>query len=640
MARQINHGGHLIKVFGAYVKTDLSALVEINGVASGIIGVIGLAERGPVNEPVTIDSYTQLVETFGDGPLVRHGLAMYVGGASRLICVRTGDPDMASLNTITVDDSPEALDYSWDAIPLGSDGNNISVAVEEGTSTYTIRVKYLDAYGNDLRETFVLPRYIPDPSYTDAAGATAYRYYTENSTDKSYYVLRDRETGIINEVPKTWDYGNTALDDFLDKVQELKASSEDLLGPFPYGTGTNLFPLALIASVVNKGGFGLAPSEFVQLSGADPAMEDILAPGFEYDPLTADGLVAHPFVQLSGGTNGDDGTNYYGIVDDQSGDVDYNMTFEADSGAIMASWTASLGVMEDEEVNFIQPAYLFNYKPGSNTLQWDKRYGFFKALMPLFLAHVNTMSNVPNRKYRTMITGIPYYLKGTTASKTAADFLNATQDVSGLINNDRVQLWSGGFKSRAFSANLEEYGADMLASFIVGAHASREPSVSLTFAQISGIFTDGLEFSFSQSQKEELYTRSQAFVMKRRNSTGAVEYIAAHNYTSFTGAPSRGMQLFITRRIADYVNTFVYKNLEENFIGRQSRGAETAARLAEFTKALLNRMVREDVIVAYADVTAAAEENDKTVYNISFRMQPVTEIDFIPVTNHIVFNLA
>src|SRR5690606_25977438 len=125
--------------------------------------------------------------------------------------------------------------------------------------------------------------------------------------------------------------------------------------------------------------------------------------------------------------------------------------------------------------------------------------------------------------------------KGNTANKTEADFLDATQEISGLINSDRVQLWSGGFKSRAFSSKLEEYGGEMLASFVVGAQAAREVSVSLTFAQLSGIFTDGLEFAFNHAQKEELYSRSQAFVMKRRNSTGAIEYVAAHNYTSFTG---------------------------------------------------------------------------------------------------------
>ena len=88
------------------------------------------------------------------------------------------------------------------------------------------------------------------------------------------------------------------------------------------------------------------------------------------------------------------------------------------------------------------------------------------------------------------------------------------------------------------------------------------------------------------------------------------------------------------------MNTFVYRNLEENFIGRKSRGAVTAASIADFVTALLNRLVREDVLVAFAGVRAWADENDKTIYYVEYDFQPVTEIDFIPVTNKLLYNLA
>lgn len=635
MAKQINFGGALLKQFGAYIRTDLTGLVDINGVASGVIGIIGLAEKGPVNEAVTINGYTQLVETFGDGPLVRHGLAAYVGGAQQLVAVRTGDPSGASLTAIdAVPSADPAKNYTWVAKEKGTLGNNVFVSVESQTQNtpsfaddnYVIKIKYIDSRGNDIRETFVIPQYIPNRSYWETGGG-------------SYYVLRDRDNGVIREIPNTWAFGNVDEDRFMEKVEDFKSTSEDLLGPFPYGAGENPYPLALIAGVINSGGLGQAPSALVALEGSDPSITDLLAPGYTYDPVTSDELLTHQFVQMSGGNNGDDGTNYYGIVDDLTGIVDYDMTFNQGGSTAMDVWDVSLGVMEDEDVNFIQPAYLFNYKSAS-TLTWDNRYGFFSSLMPKYLAHITTMSNIANRKFRTMIAGVPYYKVGDTVNGTAQDFLDEVEEISGLINSDRVQLWAGGFKSRAFSSKVENYGGDMLASFAVGAHASREVSVSLTFAQLSGIFTDGLEFAFNSAQKDELYTRSLAFVMKRRNSVGAVEYIAAHNYTSFTGSSSRGLQLFITRRIVDYMNTFVYKNLEENFIGRKSRGASTAASIADFVTALLNRLVREDVLVAYAGVTAYADATDKTIYYVEYDFQPVTEIDFIPVTNKLLYNLA
>lgn len=637
MARQVNFGGYLIKQFGAFIKTDLSALTQINGFGSGIIGIIGLAEKGPVDEAVNITSYTQLVEVFGDGPLVRHGLAAYVGGANQLVAIRTGNPTGAQLTAIEATGEEEAEDYTWVSRELGSLGNNILISVESQTQgtvdteddNYVIRIKYVDSRGNDIRETYVVPQYVPDRTG---------KFWSSNPGN--YYVLRDRETGVIRDIPTTWSFGNSDEDAFMQKVEDMKSTSEDLLGPFPVGAGENPFPLALIASVINNGGFGQAPSELVRLVDVDPSMEDLLAPGFTYDPGQADELLLHPFVQLSGGHNGDDGTNFYGIVDPMTQEVNYDFTYNVGGGEAMDAWVTSLGVMEDEEVNFVHPAYLFNYKEDSNTLEWSGRFGFFKSLMPLFLAHVTSMSNIPNRRFRTMVTGIPYYKKGSTVNGTAADFLTAIEEISGLLNNDRVQLWAGGFRSRAFSSAVEEYGGEMLASFVVGAHAAREVSTSLTFARLAGIFTDGLEFAFNQSQKDELYSRSHAFVLKRRNSTGALEFLAAHNYTSFTGSPSRGLELFVTRRIVDYTNTFLYKNLEETYVGTKSRGAETAARIQSFTEALLGRLITEDVLVAYADVTVTPDDQDKTTYYIDFKCQPVSEITHILVTNRILYNLA
>lgn len=648
----INFGGYLIKQFGAYIRTDLTGLVDINGVASGVIGMVGLAEKGPVDEAVEIDSYTQLVETFGDGPLVRHALASYVGGANRIIAVRVGAPAASSLTAVAATSGAVTLekDYKWLSREKGTLGNNISISVayqdtadgDTETDDYLITIKYVDSRGNDIRETFVLPRYVPNP-VSVIGGTTHYRYYTGNTTD--YFILRDRETGVVREIPDSWDYGNADLDAFVEKVEQLKSTDEDLVGPFAFGTGTNAYPIPIVEQVINNGGMGFAPSQLVTLADVDPVITDFLYDDtlVTYDPdaTTTDILVDHPFVRLAGGDNGDDGTNYYGIYDEATDTWDYDTTFDrAGSTAIADSWDVGLGVMENEEVNFIQPAYLFNMKDGSNTLEWDNRYSFFKSVVPRFLSHINTMSSIPGRQYRTMVAGTPYYKTGTTVNGTSADFLDAIGDISGTINSDRVQLWVGGFRSSAFSSSVENYGADMLASFAVGAHAAREVSVSLTFAQLSGIFTDGLEFNFTNAQKDELYSRRHAFVMKRRNSAGATEFIAAHNYTSFTGASSRGLQLFITRRIVDYMNTFVYKNLEENYIGRKSRGAQTAAEIRDYTIALLNRLVREDVLVAFDRVNVYADANDKTVYYVEYDFQPVTEIDFIPVTNKLLYSLA
>lgn len=654
MARQINFGGHLIKQFGAYIRTDLSDLTDISGVGSNIIGIMGLSEKGPVNTPVTVTGYVQLVQTFGDGPLVRHALAAYVGGASTVIALRLGDPTSASLDVITIpggsaaDTSGDSDAYGWYALERGSLGNNVAVSVvsnDQGTldnddDTFTIRVRYTDEHGNDVRESFIVPKYIPGKVY-----------YTGGAQE--YYILRDRYTQTIRDVPTTWMYGNADENAFLDKVQAMKSSSEDLVGPFPFGTGTNVYPLPLVASVINYGGLGYAPSQLVRLNNIDPTVDEVLDPNFVYDPSTSDTFIAHPYVALSGGHNGDDGTNFYGFEEEVELDpvnapgvfttvMNWDTTYDVGSSTVLQdAWVPALEAFEDEEVNFIQPAYLFNHKPGSNTNEWARRYGFFTSLMPQFLAHINTMSNIPNRMFRNMVTGVPYYKKGTTVNNTADDFLNtAIIELPGLLNHDRVQAWVGGFRSNAFSPAVEEYGGEMLASFVVGAQASRMVADSLTFARLSGIFTHGLEFQWNSVQRDELYTRGLNFVKKRRNASGAMEYIAAHNYTTFTGSPSTGLHLMLTRRIVDYVSTFVYKNLEETFIGRRSLGAETEAIIASYTTDLLRQLVAEGVIVAYANIAAFAVSQDKTHYDVTYDFQPVSEIQHITVTQRLTYSLA
>lgn len=639
----ISFGGFNLKAFGAYIRTDLSSLQSIAGQSSNIIGIMGMAEKGPVNKAVTITSSSELIRTFGGGPLVVHGLAAYVGGASTLVAVRLGGATKASLTALEA--SPGSTEsYVWLANELGGLGNNILVSVEVADNgpgleddQYIIRVKYTDSQGNDIREVFVIPRFVPDMTG---------KYYTGNTGD--YYVLRDRDTGAISEVPRTWGYNNSDLDAFLTKVEDMKSTSQDLLGPFPFEyfdsstatTKKSPFPLALVASVVNFGGMGHAPSGLLTLTGADPGLEELLSPGFIYDPENAEYLLPHPFVKMSGGKNGDDGTNYFGIYDDFAGTTDWEMTYDIPAhDGVMDVWDEALEVLEDEDVNFVQPAYLFNGKAADE--KWKDRYGYFKALMPKIVSHVNLMSNIPNRMFRTSVVGVPYYKFGSdTANKTTNDFLDDIQDISGIINNDRMQLWVGGFSSNAFSNRVMNYGGEMLASFAVGAHASRDVATSLTFAQMSGIFTHGLEFAFNTSQRDELYTRRHAFVMRRRTASGALEHVAAHNYTSFTGAPNRGLPLMVTRRIVDYVADTTYKNTEETYIGRASRGADTELEIRDYITAILNSLVTQRVLVAFADVEVKADSMDKTVYHVSYRVQPVTEIDFITITQHLTYQLA
>jgi hypothetical protein len=691
MAKQVNFNGFLLRQFGAYIRTDLSALVQVNGVGTGIIGIMGLAEKGPTNRAVTINGYTELVNTFGDGPLVRHGLAAYIGGASTLIAVRLNDEgtvNEAKTSSLTVQDAVNATDaYTFSAKEAGTYGDAVSVRVKTPVIAAT-DVASTDTVVSDLDEYLgvSIPAFVTSDTtrsvgsyyvignwdYTDGFSQTDYSVFQWNgivwnpatvtsitstittrfsgieesvevpyfinelpwvkalaattSTDY-YYVLKNTTTGQVREIPKNWlakDTNEGSLDfETLEQiVNDLKADEEVLYNgndsvAFQINLSTpTVFPFELIESVVNFGGFGSGPSSYITLD-ADAV-----------NPV----LTSLGFTLLSGGSNSKDGTGWVSTAETDAGN------FVTSTGVVTptSAWDKALAVMENEEVNFVQPGYFFAEQESFPT-----KYSFFKALASKIVTHVNLMSNTPNRKFRTSILGLPSGKSGT-AQYTSQQFLDATEDISGTINSDRIQIWGGGFFSTALEPvqRAKLYGGEWLASFAAGAHAAREVSVSLTFSNLAGIFTDGLEYAWTSSQKDELYGRSVAFALKRRTSAGATEFVAAHNYTSFTGAPTKGLQLFITRRIVDYTNSFIYKNLEENFIGAKSRGAETAARISEFVDSLLRRLISEDVVVAYEGLTVTADPNDKTVYYVEFTFQPVTEINFILTTNKLVYNLA
>jgi len=697
MAKQVSFNGFLLRQFGAYIRTDLSALVQVNGVASGIIGIMGLAEKGPLNQAVTISGYTELVNVFGDGPLVRHGLAAYVGGANTLVAVRLNDENSSDASNransafLTVQNVSGSDVYQFDALEAGTYGNGISVRVSTpvfwtevpGIASSDTIVSTAIEYSN-----FKIPQGVVDyENITTGAhmiverwnSATGYdpRSYTifvwggtrwsvadvaslrtrittrvgsveesvevpyfindkipwvkalYNTNASPYYVLLNTDTQQVREIPRSWlasevegDDGALAFDTFERIINDFKGEDEVLFAGDGSGVfnlrddGPTQFPFILVKHILNFGGFGSGPSSVITISELG-----ILNPQ----------LVNQGFTPLEMGSNSRDGTGWESMVSSNAG------AFTESPGAPSPAWDNALAILENEDVNFVQPAYLF----GDNAT-FTAKYSFFKSLASKILTHVNLMSNTPNRKFRTSILGLPSGQDGALGRLSSAAFLAATEGISGTLNSDRVQLWGGGFYSTALEPIRAPklYGGEWLASFVVGAHAAREVSVSLTFAQLSGIFTDGLEYSWTTSQKDELYGRSLAFVLKRRTSTGATEFVAAHNYTSFTGAPSRGLQLFITRRIVDFMNSFIYKNLEENYIGRKSRGADTANSISGFVESILRILVADDIIVAFRELRVIADPVDPTIFYVEFSFQPVTEINFILTTNRLVYNLA
>ena len=247
--KQYNFNGVLLRDYGVYIRTLLTSNTSLNGVGSGVVGLVGLSERGNTDEPVITNSFTELLAQFGDGPLARHALAAFAGGASQVIAVRIGNPQAASLAAHAVGSST-AKSYTIQSREKGTFGNNVTWGVREGLTQdnitnavtptelalkalsenndfYEVLVRYTDRTGLDVSERYIFPKYIPSVEVTNTDGTIGKRFFTQNTN--FFFLLRDRETQELRYVPDVWTFGAVTAADFLTRVDANKGVNEDLI---------------------------------------------------------------------------------------------------------------------------------------------------------------------------------------------------------------------------------------------------------------------------------------------------------------------------------------------------------------------------------------------------------------------------
>jgi len=650
MAISVNFDGRLIKQLGAYVKTDLSAVRQVNGTSTGIVALLGLAEGGEVNTPYKVLSYAEALEIFKGGPLVDHIKAAFLGGAGEVVAVRIGSPTPARTDIKVYTDEDNYVNWSFTSIEKSSRSNSIYVSFELDTSfttsilddylILTITQKHPDC--SLTKETYIFPRKLKEPTvlvrrgdrlfFVDktiinaalASGANwkqaLVSLLKSNLNNDDYVQIFDATSASPVNVPLglvlyeilyggLWGFNRSRL------VKTQLGSVSDLF------TNTLLFsPLSSLNTLSALASANPDPNNlFTALVGNNVAINN-----FNVELLLDSTLNGHilssGIFSLSGGTNGDDGTGFYGSA----------------LSSYQQVWTSGLSSLEGEEVNFVVPAYRF-----SKNTALSGRLSFFETVASLVYAHVNVQSQAHIRKRRIAIFGLP--APSESESYTSSEYLETQNIIKTAAKmfggSDRVQVWVGPFYSPVFSptGKKELLGGEFLASFAAGMHANREPQISLTFLPIAGIGYEPL-YDWKYTQKDELISNRLAFVEKVKNAFGATVYRIHHNPTSWTGPVTVGYQEMVLRRIDDFLTMYLYKNLESQFIGRPSYGNRTAQDIQSYTESLLSRVVDKQ-IAAFKDVKVTPNE-DKTVYYVEFFFQPVNEVKFILVTMKVSFDLA
>ncbi len=128
---------------GTYIEVRAEGLIGVGGISTGTIGVVGTANRGPLNQVVTLGSFAEALAIFGDYDalpddpgteahltLTRTLQQLFRGGASDVLAVRVANVAGAMRSmTWTLGDGTDTY-VTLTATSPGSWANDIVVAIE------------------------------------------------------------------------------------------------------------------------------------------------------------------------------------------------------------------------------------------------------------------------------------------------------------------------------------------------------------------------------------------------------------------------------------------------------------------------------------------------------------------------------
>lgn len=147
-----------------YVQILSPKIAYLNGVPTNILGIVGGAEWGPIDSPVTVASMSDFDSNFGAVLPVLHDLGTSVAisvmqGANNMRCIRVtdGTEAKATIALIDVETTPD-IGMTLTAKYSGAVGNTISAIIDTGSNSTVgtptfkltvVRVGYLaEVYDN------------------------------------------------------------------------------------------------------------------------------------------------------------------------------------------------------------------------------------------------------------------------------------------------------------------------------------------------------------------------------------------------------------------------------------------------------------------------------------------------------------
>ena len=113
---------------------------------SGVVSLIGTAEKGPLGSPTHLGSWKEFTETFGSSPdytLTQEAKGAFQNGVFEVVATRVMGKGGENAS-LTLKDAGKADTAALKASSIGVAGNKIEVKVEKGTEENTIRLLVSD----------------------------------------------------------------------------------------------------------------------------------------------------------------------------------------------------------------------------------------------------------------------------------------------------------------------------------------------------------------------------------------------------------------------------------------------------------------------------------------------------------------
>src|SRR5262245_1576703 len=141
---------------GTYIEVRAEGLIGVGGIATGNVGVVGTASRGPLNEVRLLGSYAEALDTFGDADpwpdlktsqpnaltLTRTLEQLFTGGASTVYAVRiaqAADTAMAKMSW-AINTGTDATLFTLTATSPGTWANAIKVSFDAAADAPTLQL--------------------------------------------------------------------------------------------------------------------------------------------------------------------------------------------------------------------------------------------------------------------------------------------------------------------------------------------------------------------------------------------------------------------------------------------------------------------------------------------------------------------